>query len=95
MQDVKLYTKCMSVGLRISDSRWEWVQSGVIFNPENIFFKWCGSHLTVMHIQLPNCDLGLWDYLGFKSISYYTKCYIGGEGKVHNCCVDWASRIVK
>ena len=53
MQDVKLYTKCMSVGLRISDSRREWVQSGVIFSPENIFFKWCGSHLAVMHIQLP------------------------------------------
>ena len=45
VQDVKLYTKCISVGLRIS---------GVIFNPENIFFKWSGSHLTVMHIQLQN-----------------------------------------
>ena len=44
MQDVKLCTKCMSVGLRISDSRREWVQSGVIFNPENIFFKWCGQN---------------------------------------------------
>ena len=54
--------------------------------------KW---RLTVMHIQLPNWDLGLWDYLGFKSISYCTRCYIGGEGEVHNCCVDWASRIVK
>ena len=48
-----------------------------------------------MPIQLPNWDLGLWDYLGFKSISYCTQCYIGGEGEVHNCCVHWASRIVK
>ena len=37
----------------------------------------------------------LWDYPGIKSISYCIQCYIGGEGKLHNCCVDWASRIVK
>ena len=46
-----------------------------------------------MHIQLLNGDLGLWDYLGIKS--YCIQCYIGGEGEVHNCCVDGASRIVK
>ena len=83
--------------------RFLWSQSGGWFKgsigghfqSREHFFKWCGSRLTVMQIQLPNWDLGLWDYLGFKSISYCTHCYIGGEGEVHNCCVDWANRIVK
>ena len=48
-----------------------------------------------MHIKLLYLDLGLWDYLGIQSISYCTQCYFGGEEEVHNCCVDWASRIVK
>ena len=83
------YLWCQSGGWLKVSVRWH-------FQSREHFSKWCGSRLTVMHIQLPNWDLGLWDYLGFKSRSYCTQCYIGGEGEgLHNCCADGTSRIMK
>ena len=77
-----------------------WLSPGVgsirgHFQSREHFFQvvWKSSHSDAYSTsKLRPLFMGLsW----FKSISYCTQCYIGGEGEVHNCCVDWASRIVK
>ena len=73
----------------VGDSRF---QSGVIFNPENIFSS--GVEVTSHSDAYSTSKLRPWRIILGLNQSHIALNVIL-EGEVHNCCVDWASRIVK